>query len=172
MKSCFFFVKACLALSLLSGCEKPEGNQMLSVTKEEGGTSNDIGIATIPTPIGWLPNRSGGNTAVVFLRKDADREKPDEVISIDVGTPTSAGVKGSADGIAEKFGGTVSELPFAVDGEMAYKVSIPPNFEQVMPRECVVVHHNNKACFIFGGSKSQNEIWPTISEIAKSLRWN
>lgn len=145
---------------------------MLSVTMEEDRTLNDINIATIPTPTGWSPNRSGGNTAVIFLREDADRKNPDEMISIDVGTPTYDGVKASADALAESFGGAVSELSFTVDGESAYRVSIPPNYEQMMPRECVVVHHNSKVCFIFGGSKSQSDIWPTVLEIAKSLDWN
>lgn len=145
---------------------------MLSGTLDEGRISNDIGIATIPTPKGWLPNRSGGNTAVVFLRKGADRKNPDEMITIDVGKPASERAKETADALAQKFGGVVSDLPFAVDGEVAYKVSVSPNYEKLMPRECVVVHHKNKACIIFGGSKSRTEIWPAISEIAKSLKWN
>ena len=172
MKLCLFVSATLLALSLFSGCNEPQGNEMLSVTKDEGRALNNIGIATIPTPTGWSPNRSGGNTAVIFLRTDADQKSPDEMISIDIGTPSSESAKGSADGLAKKFGGEVADLSFTVDGEIAYKVSIPPNHEQMMPRECVVTHHNNKVCFIFGGSKSRNDIWPTVSEIAESLEWN
>jgi hypothetical protein len=172
MRPHFLVSAACLVLSLLSGCKEPEGKQIPSISKDEGRQSNDIGIATIPTPMGWLPNRSGGNTAIIFLREQADQKNPDEMISIDVGTPSFKEVKESADGLAKKFGGAVSDLPFKIDGEVAYQVSIPPNYEQVMPRECVVVHHNDKVCFIFGASKSQSDIRPTILEIAKSMEWN
>ena len=182
-----FAVAICFVSTLHLGCtpspssstpeqsssqSEPNGNELLSVAKDGDSTSNNIGIATFPTPNGWLPNRSGGNTAVIFVRKDAQSGNLDEMISIDIGTPSSDGAKESADGLAKKFGGIVSELPFTVDGEVAYKVSVPPNYAQLMPRECIVAHHNNKVCFIFGGSKSKNAIWPTISEIAQSWRWN
>lgn len=94
------------------------------------------------------------------------------MISIDVGKPVFPEVKGSADGLAAKFGGSVSKLPYTVDGADAYRVSIPPNYESMMPRECIVVHHNQRACFLFGGSKSHADIWPTVEAIARSLRWN
>ena len=187
MKSFCFAFAACLISALHLGCNQspsstpPErastlpaakGNELLTVAKDGDSNSNNIGIATFPTPSGWLPNRSGGNTAVVFLRNGAQQASPDEMISIDIGTPSSEGVKESADSLAIKFGGVVSELPFTIDGEVAYKVTVPPNYEQLLPRECIVSHHNDKACFIFGGSKSKEEIWPTVLEIAKSWRWN
>lgn len=145
---------------------------MLSVSKEEGRELNDIGIATIPTPVGWSPNRSGGKTAAIFSRKGADPKNLDEMISIDIGTATTESAKGSADGLAKKFGGEVAELPFAIDGEIAFKVSIAPDYEQMRPRECIVTHHNSKVCFIFGASKTKDDIWPAVSEIAKSFKWN
>lgn len=161
-----------LTLSLTTGCNEPTGNGMLSVSQDTESSLNDIGIAAIPTPAGWLPNRSGGNTAVIFLRKDATPNNPEEMISIDIGAPSSDNVKQSADSLAKKFGGQVADLSFTIDGETAYKVSVPPNHEQLTPRECVVTHHNNQVCIVFGASKSQNDIWPTVLTIAESLKWN
>jgi hypothetical protein len=106
------------------------------------------------------------------IARVANPDALEEMISIDVGKPASNDVKGSADGLAAKFGGTTSKLPYNVDGVEAYRVSIPPNYESMMPRECIVIHHEQKVCFLFGGSKSKSEIWPIVEEIAKSWRWN
>ena len=146
-------------------------NERLSVIKKDGGLVNDIGIATFPTPDGWVPRRSGGNTSVIFLRTGSDQTQPNEMISIDVGTAASSGVKQSAEALARKFSGTASLLDSEIDGETAYRVSIPPKYNQLMPRECIVVHRGNQVCFVFGASKIEDEIWPTVSGIAKSWSW-
>jgi len=161
-----------ITLLFYVGCGQPNENGALSVTKTERHLVNDIGIASFTTPEGWTPNRSDGNTAAILTRNGANPTALEEMISIDVGKPTSPDVKGSADGLAKKFGGTVFELPYAVDGADAYRVSIPPNYESMLPRECIVVHHNQKVCFLFGGSKSRSNIWPTVDEIARSWNWN
>lgn len=145
---------------------------MRTVSKKGDQISNDIGIATFPTPAGWTSNRSDRSTSVVFLRT-GHGSKPKEMISIDVGTPAAAGgARGSADALAKKFGGSVSELEFTIDEEQAFKVSVPQNLKQLAPRECVVTERNGKVCMIIGASMSQNEVWPTVSEIAMALRWN
>ena len=154
------------------GCGQQSDNGALSVTKTGDHLAIDIGIASFPTPKGWMPNRSDGNTVVILIRKGADPAALEEMISIDVGVPVSPDAKGTADALAKGFGGTVSELPYTVDGVDAYRVSIPDNYESMMPRECIVVHHNQKVCFLFGGSKSRKDIWPTVDEIAKSWSWN
>ncbi len=158
-------------LTLQSGCSDPKGNEMLKVEQSEGVIVNDVGDGRFPTPTGWTPNRSGGNTAVILTRVDANPQGREEMISIDIGTPKSPDVKASADGFAGKFSGSVTPLPFAVDGEQAYRISIPANYEQLMPRECIVVHHAGKVCFLIGGSKSKVDIWPTLEEIAESWTW-
>ena len=161
-----------ITLVFFVGCGQPNDNGALSVTKTGDQLVNDIGIASFTTPEGWMSNRSDGNTAAILTRKDANPAALEEMISIDVGKPAAPDVKGSADGLAKKFGGTVSELPYDVDGADAYRVSIPANYESMMPRECIVVHHNQKVCFLFGGSKSRSDIWSTVDEIAKSWSWN
>jgi hypothetical protein len=62
-------------------------------------------------------------------------------------------------------------MTVTIDGENGYRVSIPPNYQQLMPRECIVVHHSGNVCFLFGGSKSEADIWPTLREIADSWVW-
>ena len=161
-----------ITLAFHTGCEPSKDNSALSVTKMGGQLVNDIGLASFPTPKGWMSNRSNGNTIAVLTRKGANPAALEEMVSIDVGKPASNDVKSSADSLAKKFGGSVSRLPYNVDGVEAYRVSIPPNYESMMPRECIVVHHNQKVCFLFGGSKSQADIWPTVDEIAKSWSWN
>ena len=160
-----------LLLAFQSGCSDPKGNEILTVEQSEGVIVNDVGEARFPTPAGWAPNRSDGNTAVILTRVDANPQDRDEMISIDIGTPVSPDTKASAEGFAGKFSGSVTPLPFAVDGEQAYRVSIPANYEQLMPRECIVVHHAGKVCFLIGGSKSKADIWPTLKEVAESWTW-
>ena len=169
------FASCCLFAFLIvvnAGCREPEGNDMLSVTESDGVQVNDVGVATFPTPGGWSSNRSNRDTAVILIRSDANRRNPSEMISIDIGMPQSPNARASADAFAKKFSGRVRDLPFDVDGESAYRVSIPANYDQLMPRECIVVHHGNKACFLIAGSKSKSKIWPTLTAIAKSWRWN
>ncbi|MFN3194075.1 MAG: hypothetical protein ACE361_26440 [Aureliella sp.] len=161
-----------LTIALYLGCEQSNDNGALTVTKTGEQWVNDIGIASFPTPLGWMPNRSDGNTVIILTRQGADPETLEEMISIDVGKPVSSEVEGSADGLADKFGGTVSKLPYTVDGSEAYRVSIPPTFDSLMPRECIVIHHNQRVCFLFGGSKAQADLWPTVEAIAKSWQWN
>ena len=161
-----------VSIGIQLGCGKPKDNQKLTVNQSGGVITNDVGIAKFATPKGWTPNRSDGNTAVILTRVNANLQNPDEMISIDVGAPVAADAKASADGFANKFSGSVSPLPFAVDGAEAYRVSIPANYEQMLPRECIVVHHGGKLCFLIGGSKSQADIWPALTEIAKSWTWN
>ncbi len=153
------------------GCREPKGNRKLSVEQADGVLINDVRIATFPTPDGWIPNRSGGNTAVILTRIGANRQNPDEVISIDIGKPVSPDVIASANALAAKFSGTATPLSFEVDGEPAYRVSIPPNYEKIMPRECIVVHHADQVCFLFGGSKSTADIWPVLCVVAESWNW-
>jgi len=160
-----------LLLTFQSGCSEPKGNEMLTVEQSEGVIVNDVEEARFPTPADWTPNRSGGNTAVILTRVDANPQDRDEMISIDIGTPVSPDAKASADEFAGKFSGGVTPLPFAVDGEQAYRVSIPANHEQLMPRECIVMHHGGKVCFLIGGSKSKADIWPTLKEVAESWTW-
>ncbi len=162
---------AVFAIAVHAGCGEPKSNEMLTVEETDGIIFNDVGVAKFPTPNGWTPNRSNDNTVVVLLRSNANRENPDQLISIDIGTPDSPDVEASADGFAKKFGGVVSSFSFTVDGESAYRVSIPPNYEQMVPRDCIVVHHNGKACFLIAGSKSKDDIWPTLEEIAHSWKW-
>ena len=165
----FWLLLLCLAFPL--GCGEPRGNQNLTVDKSEGIFVNDVQIATFPTPDGWAPNRSGGNTAVILTRVDANRQNPDEMISIDIGKPVSPDALASANALAAKFSGRAAPLLFEIDGEPAYRVSIPPNYETMMPRECIVVHHGGQVCFLFGGSKSTSDIWPTLAVVAESWRW-
>ncbi|GEM_PF-3922334 len=159
-------------ITLSTGCKESNDNGAVTVKNTGGHLINDIGIASFPTPEGWMPNRSGGNTAMILTRKGAIPEALEEMISIDVGNPASFDVKGSADGLATKFGGTASKLPYAIDGAEAYRVSIPPSYEKMMPRECIVFHHGQKVCFLFGGSKSKADIWPIVDNIAQSWTWN
>lgn len=154
-----------------TGCSEPKGNQKLTVEKTDDVLMNDIVIATFPTPEGWTPNRSGGNTAVILTPVDANPENPEEMISVDVGKPVSPEVEASAKGLAAKFSGTVTPLPSQIDGEPAYRVSVPPSYEQIMPRECIVVHHAGQVCFLFGASKTTADIWPALSAVAQSWKW-
>jgi hypothetical protein len=73
--------------------------------------------------------------------------------------------------LAAKFSGSAEAMTVTIDGENGYRVSIPPNYQQLMPRECIVVHHSGNVCFLFGGSKSEADIWPTLREIADSWVW-
>lgn len=122
--------------------------------------------------MGWSVNRSDGNTVAILTRDNMNRQDPAELISIDVGEAILPAAKDSAERFAEKFSGTVAPLDFSIDGEPAFRVSIPPTYEQVAPRECIAVHHNGQVCFLIGGSKAQAEIWPTLKEIAQSWKWN
>ncbi|QDU95957.1 hypothetical protein [Lignipirellula cremea] len=160
-----------LMIALHAGCQESKDNGALSVKETGGQLMNDIGIAAFPTPGGWAPNRSNRNTAVILTRQGANPAALEEMISIDIGTPVAGDVKGSADALATKFGGASSKLPFAIAGEEAYRVSIPPVYEKIMPRECIVVHHGQKVCFLFGGSKSKADIWPVLHTIAQSWTW-
>lgn len=161
-----------IMLAFHVGCEQSKDNGALTVSKAEGQVVNDVGLASFSTPVGWMSNRSDGNTVAILTRKGADPTALEEMISIDIGKPLLSDVKDSADSLALEFGGTVSKLPYNVDGAEAYRVSIPPNYESMMPRECIVVQYNQKLCFLFGGSKCQADIWPTVEEVAKSWRWN
>ena len=84
-----------ITLLFYVGCGQPNENGALSVTKTERHLVNDIGIASFTTPEGWTPNRSDGNTAAILTRNGANPTALEEMISIDVGKPTSPDVKGS-----------------------------------------------------------------------------
>lgn len=157
--------------------EEPKTRSGQSTESRENSSAkptkvNDIGIATLPTPAGWLPNRSNGNTALIFVRVNASQTQPDEMISIDLGKASAATAKESAEALAKKFGGTVSDFTAGLDGETAFRVSVPPNYKQLMPRECLVAHRADQVCFVFGGSKSKADIWPVLLGIAETWEWN
>ncbi len=116
--------------------------------------------------------RSNGNTAAILTRAGTNPSNAEELISIDIGNPMSDKVKESAESLANKFGGKVLRLSYEVDGAEAYRVSIAPNYDSVMPRDCIVMHHKKKVCFLFGGSKSKSDIWPTVEAIAGSWTWD
>lgn len=158
-----------VVITMIVGCG-PAGS--LEVTNVDGQQINNIGIASIATPDGWAPNRSDGKTVLVLMRSGANRQAPSELISFDVGSAIAPDAAGTANGLAAKFGGTASELPFKIDGADAYRVSIPPNYEKLMPRECLVVHAGDQACIVFGASKEQADPWPTLEGIAKAWKWN
>lgn len=165
-----------LFLTLLSfgfplGCGKQVSDQPQLTGVTVDVFVNDIGIATFPTPEGWTPNSSDGNTAMILTRVGADPQALEEMISIDIGKAASPDAQATANALAAKFSGTVTSLPFQVDGEMAYRISIPPNHEQLMPRECVVVHRGDHACILFGGSKATADIWTPLSAVVQSWSW-
>ena len=76
-----------------------------------------------------------------------------------------------AEAFGRKFSGSVSPNSIMVDGVKAYRVSIPANFTELKPRECVVVQKAGKACLIIGGSMLENDIWTPMDEILKTWHW-
>jgi hypothetical protein len=150
---------------------KQEACEMLTIEKSGGVTVCDVGVAKFPVPAGWVPNHSTGDSAVILTRVNANPLDCDEMIVINISPPVTPKTKESADGYAGQYYGHVVLPPFTVDGEHAYRVSMSANSGQLEPRECIVVHHADKACFLVGGSKSKQGIWPTVKEVADSWTW-
>lgn len=175
-----YSIAVVLLVLTFAGCKDQPDNGKLTVRKQTEVTAdetkevfvNDVGVASFPTPTGWRPNRSNGNTAIILTRENADGQPPNEMFSIDIGKPLTNSVEESAKGIAEKFNGTVTAFADGLDGETAFRVSVPPNYDTLMPRECIVAHHDDKVCFIFAGSKSKTDIWPAMLELTRSWKWN
>jgi hypothetical protein len=160
------------AITFVIGCGPASSTGPLNVNSVDGQQMNDFGVASIPTPAGWEPNRSDGNTVLILTRSGANRQAPEEMISFDVGRALVADAEGTARSLAAKFGGTIKKLAFKIDGSDAYRVSIPPSYDRLMPRECLVVHSADKACIVFGASKKQADLWPTLEGISKAWKWN
>lgn len=160
-----------LVVGFGSGCSEPDETTLVGGDKQSETETYDIGIAHFVVPEGWAPNRSDGNTAVILTRETADRSNLSEMISIDIGIPASATAEESAIGFSDKFSGTVETLDQDLDGETAFRVSIPATYSELLPRECIVAHHNGKVCFLIAGSNAKDEIWPVLSDIADSWEW-
>ena len=181
MSRLFFSITILYASMFFVGCQRTDvtpakqqpgpDNGMLTVRNQDGVLVNDIGIATFATPQGWQPLRSDGSTAIIIGRPNATPANSEEMITIDVGAPIENTVQKSAIAVASKFSGRSSKMDLVIDGEEAYQVVIPPDYKKLKPRHCIVVHHGDRVLYIFGGSKSTNDIWSPVMEIARSLKW-
>jgi hypothetical protein len=173
----------CVAILVGLGCSNAdhgEPNPKVNTHPVEGKTTDqssamviDLGVATLSVPIGWEWRKSNGSgfggVLVPYGTKNADQAE--RLIQIHVGEKR-LDLDESANSLAKKFDGSVSELPFQVDGERALRISFKPTDGELLPREGLgVVRKSTNLLFLSASPEADERLWPNLQEIAMTLKW-
>lgn len=131
----------------------------------------DIKYATFTTPEGWEPNRSGGNTYAALSSSSETSPDLTKLISIDVGKPAKPTAKQMAIAFAKQWKGQVAQDPLKLDGEEAYRVTIPPDNKTLRPAECIIAIQGGRAFLLIGGAKQEGALGKAMDELVDSWKW-
>jgi hypothetical protein len=127
--------------------------------------------ATFKVPEGWQPNRSDGKTQCILTKSTDKPASPSQMIMIDVGKPSDPNPKDLAKSFAKMWGGEVLEKTLKVDGEEAFKISIPPTEKKVQPTNAIVVIKDARVFMLIGGAKSDEKLDKVLEQLAADWRW-
>ncbi len=172
MHTTHYFLIA-LAILVQLGCTRTEDDRLV-VTKDPSdasGTLCDVKFATFTIPKGWTANRSDKNTYAILSRSNENHPNLSQMISIDIGKPVDPTARASADGFAAKWGGRVEDASLSVDGEMAFRVTCPPDNKTVRPIDCVVMMRDGRLFMLIGGARETGNLNAAIDEIVASWKW-
>ena len=133
----------------------------------------DLGVATMTVPAEWQWIQSGGSGfgGILVPRGTKNPNQAQRLIQVHVGEK-QLDLDESAHSLAKKFAGSVSELPFQIDGERALRISFKPEEGQILPHEGLgVVRKSMNLLFLSASKESDESIWPKLQEIATALKW-
>ncbi len=162
-----------LAILVQPGCGRRQDDR-LAVTKDPSDASRflcDVTFATFRTPKGWAPNSSDGTTCAILSRSDEVYPNLSRMITIDIGKSVDPTAKVSADAFAAEWGGRVEDASLTVDGETAFRVTIPPDKRTVRPIDAVVMSKDGQLFMIIGGAMETGDVNAAIDDIVASWKW-
>ena len=132
----------------------------------------DVTYATFETPKGWVPNRSGKNTYAILSRANETYPYLTRMISIDIGKPVEPTTKAVAEAFANKWRkGQVEVLSLQIDGEVAFRVTVPPNNNTMQPVDCVIAMRDGVVFMLIGGAKANGDVSDALDEVVASWKW-
>lgn len=133
----------------------------------------DLGVATMTVPADWqwIPSGGPGLGGVLIPQRTTNPSQADRLIQVHVGEK-QLDLDESAHSLAKKFAGSVSELPFQIDGERALRISFKPAKGQMLPHEGLgVLRGSTNLLFLSASKESDESIWPKLQEIVTTLKW-
>jgi hypothetical protein len=131
----------------------------------------DVTIATFTTPKNWQAHPSDKNTYALLTRASEQHPNLTSMITIDLGKPKLPTAKASADDFAKEWKGRVDEKPLKLDGEVAYRVTIPPDGKTLRPVECVVAYRAGRLVLVIGGTNEMAGVHAEIEEVVGTWKW-
>lgn len=167
------YLLVALVILVQPGCDRRQDDRLV-VAKDPSDASRflcDIKFATFRTPKGWTPNRSDKETYVILSRSNETYPNLSQMISIDVGKPVIPTARASADGFAANWRGRVEDASLSVDGEVAFRVTIPPDKKMVRPIDAVVTMRDGRLFMIMGGARETGDVNAAIDDIVASWKW-
>lgn len=133
----------------------------------------DLGVATMTVPPEWQWIQSGGSGfgGILVPRGTKNPNQTPRLIQVHVGEK-QLDLDESANSLAKKFAGSVSELPFQIDGERALRIAFKPEEGQMLPHEGLgVVRGSMNLLFLSASKETDESIWPKLQEIVTTLKW-
>ncbi len=168
-----YYLLIALALLVPRGCAQRQ-NDRLVVTRDPSDASRfvcDVKFATFRTPKGWTPNRSDGTAYAILSRSNETYPNLSQMVSIEIGTPVDPTARGSAEGFAADWRGRVEDASLTLDGETAFRVTIPPDNKTVRPVDCVAAMKSGRLFLIIGGARETGDVNAAIDDIVASWKW-
>lgn len=152
------------------GCTPSEVNDSVSevqpnATLQPGKV--DIGAASFAIPNGWQSD--GHKNEPTLLPIHSDGSESELMIGIFVNDDSSIDAMSQAKMIAERTSVKETLVSGGVDGEVAYRVSSPPNND--VAEEWIIVKHSGKMYSISGESTERFDCWPVLDEIRQTWIW-
>lgn len=169
---------ACLAL-LLSAAPAIAQTQKDPVIvrrhpDDETRLQAELRQAFFTVPKNWKPNLAGGpNKSAVILTFGAETKEEDLTARIDIGigiskAPTS---KDLAETWAKEWAGVVEKETVQLDGEEAYRVTIPAD-GTLKPTEAILLVKDKRGFMLMGGAKEPSKaLSEALEEIRKTWKW-
>jgi hypothetical protein len=129
--------------------------------------------ASFTIPEGWKPHNSGGKSTIILSYGDETSKNATMLIDFGIGISKEPTSKELAESWAKEWkGGEVQKETTKLDGEEAYRVTIPADGE-LKPVEALLLVKDKRAFMIMCGAKvDSKEIKMALEEIRKTWKWN
>lgn len=128
--------------------------------------------ASFAEPEGWvrMPG-SRPKTKGWFVPRGSTGPEPRVGIMVDIGKPTLADARKTAEAMAKSWGGQVLDEPTTLDGVEAFRVRAEPKGDRFLPVEGVVTIKDGKLYLLMGGAAKGHSVIDKVEEVRKGWKW-
>lgn len=128
--------------------------------------------ASFSEPDGWVRLPVGrSKTKGWFVPRGSDAGNAKKAVMVDIGTPTQADARKTAEGLAKNWGGRVLDETTTLDGIEALRVRAEPKADRLQPVEGIVAFRKGRLYLLMGGAVKGGSVIDDVETVRKAWKW-